>query len=75
MRLRPRGVRSIMVAMPVAYSSPDLLPNVIAVYICKCGKQHGEYGRSAGELPPEWVQTGAGEYLCAHCAAALAARD
>jgi hypothetical protein len=60
--------------MPVSYNSPDLLPGLVAVYVCDCGKRVSEYGHHAGNLPAHWVRTPEGEYLCAHCASLLEAQ-
>jgi hypothetical protein len=55
--------------MPVVYSSPDLLPSLSVVYVCRCGLRIGEYGTHAGAPPPGWVRASDGDYVCAHCAA------
>lgn len=58
--------------MPVVYGSPDLLPTLSVVYVCRCGRRAGEYGGHAGEPPPNWLQLEEGEYLCEHCASLAA---
>jgi hypothetical protein len=58
--------------MPIVYGSPDLLPTLSVVYVCRCGLRVGEYGAHAGEHPPRWVRVDEGEYLCEHCAALAA---
>jgi hypothetical protein len=58
--------------VPVLYGSPDLLSVLSVVYVCDCGKQVSEHGLHAGELPPRWVSSGAGRYLCEYCASLMA---
>jgi hypothetical protein len=58
--------------MPIVYGSPDLLPTLSVVYVCRCGLRVSEYGAHAGEHPPRWVRVDEGEYLCEHCAAMAA---
>jgi hypothetical protein len=58
--------------MPVVYGSPDLLPGLSVVYVCRCGLRIGEYGAHAAEPPAGWVRIAESEYVCEHCAAYFA---
>ena len=58
--------------MPVVYGSPDLLPGLSVVYVCRCGLRVGEYGAHAAEPPAGWVRSAESEYLCEHCASIAA---
>jgi DNA-directed RNA polymerase subunit RPC12/RpoP len=53
--------------VPSLYSSPDLLPGLSVVYVCRCGRRLGAYGVHAGTPPPRWQQLAEDEYACEHC--------
>ncbi len=58
--------------MTLRYNAPDLLPVVCVTYVCRCGRSATRYGRSAGQLPPGWVEVAEPDadvsHLCARCA-------
>jgi hypothetical protein len=56
--------------MSVRYGTPDALPYVVGVFVCRCGRTAEQHGRHAGELPPGWVRGRADEpeHACPVCA-------
>jgi len=63
--------------MSVRYGSPDTLPYVVSVYVCRCGRTGEQHGLHAGEEPRGWVpyeHEGETEHACPDCAPSVAAR-
>jgi hypothetical protein len=59
--------------MSVRFTTPEALPYVCAVYVCRgCGHHATRHGREVAEPPPGWVEIAGGaepEHACPGCAA------
>jgi hypothetical protein len=44
--------------MPVSYGCSYPFPQVVALYVCRCGRTHTQHGAMrVSKLPPAWHET------------------
>ena len=66
-----------MSGVTVRIGSPDTLPFVVGVYVCRCGRSAEQHGTHAGETPTGWVpleRDGEPDHMCPMCAAWMEAQ-